>query len=186
MNRLKTIRQQNNLTQDDLANTSGISIRTIQRIEKGLSTGSPHTIKNLARALSVEVSDLHLIENPHESASTINGPIKLMNLSILSCLLIPLGNLIFPTIIFLVTKKTNEKINTEGRKILSSQILVTIVLFLVMLLIGTFKGQGFGAIPLPVICGYWTVAVINLTLSIDSAVRIQKEQAILPKIPNLI
>ncbi|MEM8488640.1 MAG: helix-turn-helix transcriptional regulator, partial [Bacteroidota bacterium] len=51
---LKFHRIQRHLTQESLAELSGISIRTIQRMEKGLSNGSPHSINALAQALQVD------------------------------------------------------------------------------------------------------------------------------------
>ena len=57
---LKALREQKHLTQEGLSEVSGISIRTIQRIEAGqLPKG--HPAKALAKALDIELDSL---QNP--------------------------------------------------------------------------------------------------------------------------
>ncbi len=98
------------MTQENLASASGISIRTIQRIEKGLSKASPYTMKQLAEALDVEISTLLL--NKEETSPAIKknsvGILKLVNIGALSVLLLPLGNIIFPLIVFLKNKEDGQ------------------------------------------------------------------------------
>ena len=55
--KLKQIRINRNLSQEQLAELSGLNVRTIQRLEKG-SKPSLESLKCLASALSVEVSDI--------------------------------------------------------------------------------------------------------------------------------
>jgi len=57
MSKLKNIRKKFNLTQEELAEKSGVSARTIQRIEAGVEPKG-HTLKVLAAALSVEAVEL--------------------------------------------------------------------------------------------------------------------------------
>ena len=56
--RLKNYRRINCLSQEGLAETSGISIRTIQRIEEGKSVGSAYTLTALAKALNISTASL--------------------------------------------------------------------------------------------------------------------------------
>lgn len=49
-NKVKTLREQKNLTQSELAENSGLSLRTIQRIESG-SVMKGFTLKAVAKAL---------------------------------------------------------------------------------------------------------------------------------------
>jgi len=55
---LRRIRKQNNLTQEQLANKSGISRISIVRYESGESEPNLSNITKLCKALSVTVSDL--------------------------------------------------------------------------------------------------------------------------------
>ncbi len=54
---VKTLRTQHNWSQEQLAHMSGLSIRTIQRIENGENVGL-ETLKSLAAVFEVNVNDL--------------------------------------------------------------------------------------------------------------------------------
>ena len=53
-------------TQEELSEKTQVTIRTIQRIEKGDVNPHLQTVKLLAAALNVEVEDLLVLENPKE------------------------------------------------------------------------------------------------------------------------
>jgi transcriptional regulator with XRE-family HTH domain len=55
--RMYAIRRQRALTQQELADRSGVSLTTINRLERGY-TARPQTIRKLAEALGVEPSAL--------------------------------------------------------------------------------------------------------------------------------
>ena len=57
MSELKRIREEQHLTQEELAEKSGLSVRTIQRIEAGTEPKG-YTLKTLASSLSVSEKDL--------------------------------------------------------------------------------------------------------------------------------
>jgi len=48
MSKLKQLREQKNMTQEELSEKSGISVRTIQRIESGTNPKG-HTLKYLLK-----------------------------------------------------------------------------------------------------------------------------------------
>jgi len=54
---IKTLRSQNKISQEDLAESTGLSLRTIQRVEAGhrVSYGS---LRALAKALNIDVDEL--------------------------------------------------------------------------------------------------------------------------------
>ncbi len=60
MSKLKENREKLNLTQEELSDKSGISVRTIQRIESG-NEPKGHTLKILAKTL--EITENELIQN---------------------------------------------------------------------------------------------------------------------------
>ncbi len=62
-NRLKEIRLQNNLTQEDLANAIQVTRQTIIAIEKGKFGPTVSLALELARALHVRVEDLFWLES---------------------------------------------------------------------------------------------------------------------------
>jgi XRE family transcriptional regulator, regulator of sulfur utilization len=94
--KLKHFRRINCLSQDKLAENSGISIRTIQRIEEGKSVGSGYTINTLAKALNIKSTDLiNLVSQNSVPISNNTTKLKILNLSAISMLLIPLANIVF-------------------------------------------------------------------------------------------
>lgn len=184
-NKLRKIRVANNLTQEELSNQSGISIRTIQRLEKGRAVGSSHTLKALAKTLGTQPRDLMgLEENQHVEENETNK-LKLLNFSILSVLLLPFGNLIMPALIFFKHRK-NKNVNQVGRKIISFQIVSTLILFFLCVLIFLFMGRGNGAIPLPVFVCYSMIVIVNVCIVIRTSIEIDQKKEVLKFFPNLL
>ncbi|MEG0931540.1 helix-turn-helix domain-containing protein, partial [Algoriella sp.] len=70
MSKLKQIREQQSLTQEELAEKSRISVRTIQRIESG-SVPKGYTLKTLATILQISENELLHIEE-EKSEEIIN------------------------------------------------------------------------------------------------------------------
>lgn len=123
---LKTLREQKNLTQSELAEKSGLSLRTIQRIEAG-NIPKGFTLKAIAIALEIEPENLFLIneENPKTDRA------KLINLFALSGLILPFGSVIIPLIL---TYKTKDSINKElGKNIVGVHIILTTILSVLMI-----------------------------------------------------
>ena len=56
--RVKELRNQKGMSQEFLAEESGLSLRTIQRIEKGESNPTGESLKRLANALNVSPDEL--------------------------------------------------------------------------------------------------------------------------------
>jgi len=78
--RVKELIKRNGLSQEELTENSGLSLRTIQRIEKGLTTGSSHTIKTLAATLHIESENLIVADiNQNEAVADELDKVKLMN-----------------------------------------------------------------------------------------------------------
>jgi len=129
---LKALREQKHLTQEELSEASGISIRTIQRIEAGqLPKG--HTAKALARALDIALDSLKNTDLTTENRDY--SLIKIINLSSAFVTFIPLLNIILPLTIMHFRKQYNNL----TKQIISLQILWTIVSALIVLLTGFLK-----------------------------------------------
>lgn len=114
------LREEENLTQTELAEKSGLSLRTIQRIEAG-NIPKGFTLKALADAFETEPQKLI----PSKEITKLNRA-KLIKFSSLIGILIPFGGIIFPLIL---TYKTDDQKNKEfGKCIVSVQILISIAL----------------------------------------------------------
>lgn len=59
MQKIAALRAEKGITQEELANATGISLRTIQRIELGQVKPRAYSLKKIAQALQVEFSALH-------------------------------------------------------------------------------------------------------------------------------
>ncbi|AQX05390.1 XRE family transcriptional regulator [Elizabethkingia meningoseptica] len=125
-NRVKILREGKNMTQNQLAEKSGLSLRTVQRIEAG-SILKGFSLKTIAEALEVHPGDL--METPEEPADISRA--KLINLSALLGLIIPYGGIIVPAVL---TYKTKDSKNKElGKSIICIQIIIAVILSVAMI-----------------------------------------------------
>ncbi|WP_407483667.1 helix-turn-helix domain-containing protein [Elizabethkingia meningoseptica] len=145
MSTLKTIREQKNLTQEEVSERSKISVRTIQRIEAGAEPKG-HTLRALAKAL--ETDEQALLNKPEEervekeivvqTPADINYTlIKIINLSSLPLILLPPLNILLPLLLMFKLKQKN----TLARQIISVQMVWTIMAPVVFML-GIFLKLG--------------------------------------------
>lgn len=156
---LSKYRELQHLTQEELAEKSGLSVRTIQRIEAGTAPKG-YTLKALARALGIDATQLTQKTNDRQDhgkgadlqADSGSGLIKLVNLSSLPFMFLPPLNIVVPLLIVLYRK--NEK-DLAAKQLLSIQILWTVIAVLLFML-GTFIRKWFNlgnGINTAIICG---------------------------------
>ena len=129
--RVKELRKRNGMSQELLAENSGLSLRTIQRIENGETQPTGDSIKRLSSALNVtpnELIDWQIIED--------SKALLLLNLSQLGFIAFPLLGILIPLIIWTSKKDKIKDIDYVGKSILNFQISWTLLLFL--LVIGLF------------------------------------------------
>ena len=113
---VQQLREEKNLTQTELAEKSGLSLRTVQRVETG-TIPKGFTLKALANALETAPENLL---TPKESTNL--DRVKLINFSALLGLIIPFGGVIIPLILTYKTKDTRNK--ELGKCIVSLQMLL--------------------------------------------------------------
>jgi transcriptional regulator with XRE-family HTH domain len=121
MSKLVKHREKLNLTQDELSKKSGISVRTIQRIESGIDPKG-YTLRTLAEALGVNKVDLIKKDNLVNESN--NNLVNLINLSSLIVAFIPIASFVLPLIITLIKKQ----LNSLTKQIISIQILWTVIM----------------------------------------------------------
>ena len=124
-NKFQTLREEKFLTQTELAEKSGLSLRTVQRVEAG-NYPKGFTLKTLAAALAVDPESLLQEGSTNEDASYA----KIINLSCLLFLIIPFGNIIAPA---LLIRRTGEKTKLIGKNILSIQIIWVVIICISMI-----------------------------------------------------
>lgn len=128
-NKVQYYRNKLGLTQSELAQKSGLSLRTIQRIESGLEPKG-FTLKSIAKALEIESTDL-FEENINDSGVDI-AQAKLINIASLAYWVLPFGNIIVPSI--LIYKQSGSVTRKIGLNMLSIQILWTLLTSALLLL----------------------------------------------------
>ena len=122
--RIKELRNQKGISQEFLAEESGLSLRTIQRIENGETNPTGESLKRLANALNV---------NPDElidwSIKEDQKFLTFLNLSALTVLFFPLLGILVPFILWTSRKGKIKNINKIRKGLINFEISWTIVLF---------------------------------------------------------
>ena len=190
--KLKEFRNAKGMTQQELATNSNISIRTIQRIEKGLSKGSSYSLKELAKILEIGNWKLLLDESNSLDVPEIDKIIKkfdvrLMNLSSLAIVVIPLSNFILPLILYIRAK---GKVDEDAKKILSFQLLWSFFTILLMLLMPFLLLIVFDLakpeIIFILVASYLLLVAINIFFVLNTARRLNLKKEILTFVPKII
>ncbi|BAO76981.1 DUF4870 domain-containing protein [Winogradskyella sp. PG-2] len=134
MSIIKDIREQSGYTQIELAKQSGLSLRTIQRLESNNKEPKGHSLTVLSEVFKIQPSQLQnkfkSIEQTKASATT---SIRLINLSILSFIGIPFGNIILPFILWRVYRKS-KLVDEMGRRIVNIQIIWCLITALLLVI----------------------------------------------------
>jgi len=182
MSELKKIREKRNLTQEELAEKSGISVRTIQRIEAG-TTPKGYTLKTLAESLEVSENDLltsetikeeividEVIDTTEENHSLFNsGLIKIINLSSLPFAWLPIANFLLPLLIMFFTKEKSPIV----KQIISLQIFLAIISPIIFMLIALLK-LGSVSVMITMI----VLVLANVYIILRNAYEIDKKQSL--------
>jgi transcriptional regulator with XRE-family HTH domain len=165
MSKLTKYREKQNLTQDELAKKSGVSVRTIQRIEAG-SIPKGHTLNVLSQALNVGRE--RLTEEKTEPSFNYKL-IKLINLSSLPFVAIPLANIAIP----LVIMYSKKEINSLTKQIVSVQILWTVI-SAVLFLLSPFISRLFSSENKLTLLVLIVSILLNICIIIWNAIAIDK------------
>lgn len=182
MSELKKIRESRNLTQEELAEKSGISVRTIQRIEAG-TTPKGYTLKTLAESLDVSENDLltsetikeeiiidEVVFTTEENDSLSNsGLIKIINLSSLPFAWLPIANFLLPLLIMFFTKEKSPIV----KQIISLQIFLAIISPIIFMLIALLK-LGSVSVMITMIA----LVLANVYIILRNAYEIDKKQSL--------
>lgn len=138
-NKIKYHRERCGFSQTELAERAGVSLRTVQRIESGQNIPRGYTLTVLAQALELEIHEL--TEDQEEQKLTKDdekSKIQLMNLAVLTFIIVPFGNVLFPFLIW-NRNKYLELVNTVGRRILNFQITWTLITTILLIITPFFQ-----------------------------------------------
>ena len=111
------------ITQETLADVSGLNIRTIQRIESGEVDPRLFTLKSIAEALEVPLEDLL----PEPTQRELNQ-IAILHISPIGFFVLPvIGNVLFPFIFWMLKREESNNMEKHGKDILNGQITYSII-----------------------------------------------------------
>lgn len=122
--KIKELRNRKGMSQEVLTEDSGLSLRTIQRIENGETEPTGETLKRLSQALGVspdELIDWTIKED--------RGYLKALNLSALTFLIFPILGILIPSIMWFSKKDKLKGINKIAKDLINFEITWTILLF---------------------------------------------------------
>jgi len=122
--RVKNLRLAACLSQEELAEISQISLRTVQRLEIGTTTPRGDTLKRLANALKVTPDDLFDWQTEEDKPF-----LKLMNLGSLGFLFFPVLGIVIPLVLWIRKMDTVQFAKEMGRSILNFQITWCVVYY---------------------------------------------------------
>ena len=143
--RILEIRRSKGYSQELLAEQSGVSLRTIQRVEQGETVPRGHTLQALATALDVPLDALRSAPEPAPQAQPTPPPqpataltvhlrsdpqfLQLLNLSALCFLVFPFLNLVVPFLLWRKHRHDTEHVAELGRRVLGFQVLWQVASF---------------------------------------------------------
>ncbi|HJV20935.1 MAG TPA: helix-turn-helix domain-containing protein [Sediminibacterium sp.] len=191
MSKLKSIRERQNLTQEELSERSGISVRTIQRIEAGADPKG-YTLRVLSEKLGVQEMALQdkqpeagNVKEDNGNATPAEAPvlmnnsmIRLINLSSIPFIILPPLNVLVPLIIIFATKQKSPL----TRQIVSVQMMWTILAPIIFLLVILTKPGNVVTLGIMVL-----LALSNVWIVLRNAVNIDRKNELYIKLNfNLI
>ncbi len=192
MSKLKSIREKQNLTQEELSEKSGISVRTIQRIEAGADPKG-YTLRALSEKLGVQENELLNKLSEEENAENErpyplqaeapvlmnNSMIKLINLSSIPFIVLPPLNVLVPLVLIFATKQKSPL----TRQIVTVQMMWTILAPIIFLLVVILTKPG-NVVTLGIMV---LLALSNVWIVLSNAINIDKKNELYIKLNfNLI
>ena len=173
MNIIKNIREKSGYTQLELSKKTGLSLRTIQRIESKNKEPKGHSLTVLSEVFDMEPSELQdQFKSIEQTKASETTSIRLINLSVLSFIGIPFGNIILPFILWRRNHKS-KFIDEMGRRIVNFQIIFSVVLS-ILLCISPFIGRVFFSNTPIILIVLFLAYVVNIVIVCHTAIKLQR------------
>lgn len=173
--RIKELRTHKGLSQEVLADDSGLSLRTIQRIENNESVPRGDTLKRLAIALNTSPDEIINWKIQEDQ-----DYLRMMSLSALWFLVFPLLGIIIPLTMWIQKKDKLKNVNELGVSILNFQITWMIIFSLILIFLsivyfGPTEWNFLSSLVLfsPLILLY----LYNAILTISNSIKISKNKS---------
>ncbi|WNH13044.1 helix-turn-helix domain-containing protein [Thalassobellus suaedae] len=128
--KIKDLRNRKGFSQEQLAEESKLSLRTIQRIEKGESIPRGDTLVKLTQSLDVTPDDLIEWQITEDK-----GYIQLLNWSSISFIINPLLGIIIPSVMWILKREKIKLADDSGKKIINFQITWALMINSILIII---------------------------------------------------
>jgi uncharacterized Tic20 family protein len=116
------------ITQETLADATGLNVRTIQRIEAGEVDPRLYTLKSIADALGVNIEQLLPEPTQHEL-----NQLAVLHITPVAFFFFPVvGNVLLPFIFWMLKREEINGVNKHGKEILNGQLTYSILVSLMM------------------------------------------------------
>jgi transcriptional regulator with XRE-family HTH domain len=167
LSKLAYFRKTKGLSQEQLATLSGVSARTIQRIEQGKVEAHPATLKMLADCLEVS-ADLLLepVSGPVNKTPLNKNLLILFPASALIGLFFPILNVLLPALLWWAKKDEAPQYDDAGRQIINFQLSMSFAFVPAVVLLIFYFPLGF---PLVLLIYFYNLGLclINLFRAIN-------------------
>ena len=180
--RIRDIRKKKGLSQEELAESAKVNLRTIQRIENNESEPRGKTLNLICDVLQINAEDiLDYGKQPDKSYLTI------FHLSVIVFLAIPVGNIIVPLILWMNKKDKIIGLKEIGANLLNYQIVWSIITFSNITAFAFSKIMHYGYYPI-LFYVFIGLYALNIILPIIFAIKTNKgkTQNLYPNIIKLI
>lgn len=171
-------------SQQELADMTGLSLRTIQRIENGGTSPRAYSMRKL-----FEVLEIPLTEKLHPNKNVTTFILTLMHLSALIFFVQPFLGVLLPFIIWLIKKNEIPEVNTSGKRIINFELTLYIIYLLPLFLVLIVKMFQIDLIPawFNIKAIYVIIYLLNLVVIIVNTIALyfQKSFWYMPVIPFL-
>ena len=179
------LRKSKGYTQEELAEKAKVNLRTIQRIENDENKPSGNTLKLICEALDT-LPEKIIDYGKKEDLKLL----VLMHLSVITYLVIPIGNILIPLIFWVSKKDKIIKLDEKGTRLLNFQIIWTILTTITLsaaLLTATLEltNPENGYISYVLLFLFVILNIINVAMAVIIAYRIKRKSKY-TSYPNLI
>ena len=180
--KIREIRKKKGLSQEELAESAKVNLRTIQRIENNESEPRGRTLNLICEVLAINAEELlDYGKEPDKSYLTI------FHLTVLTFLAIPVGNLIIPLIMWMNKKDKIVGLKKAGANLLNYQIIWSILAFALISAFAFLKIMHYGHYPI-LLYLFIALYALNVILPVVFAIKTSKgkTQNLYPNIIKLI
>lgn len=181
--KIREVRKKKGLSQEELAESSKVNLRTIQRIENNESEPRGKTLNLICEVLDLNAEDiLDYGKQPDKSYLVI------FHLSVIAFLVIPLGNIILPLILWLTKKDKIIGLKEIGANLLNFQIIWTVFAFVSITVFALCKILHYGQYDEILLYTFIALYVLNIVLPILFAIKMShgKTESLYPNLMKLV